>query len=81
MSEAVREGHQEHYQPGTARGTCSVVAPDIVLLKDFSYNKAVKYRVDQKKRDLEPETSLKGLMLRKLLDQSTFAYWALLDLI
>ena len=38
------------------------------------------YRVDQKKQDLEPETSLKGLMLRKLLDQSTFAYWALLGL-
>ena len=39
------------------------------------------YRVSKKKRDLEPETSLKSLMLRKLLDQSTFAYWALLDLI
>ena len=25
-------------------------------------------------------TSLKSLRLRKLLDQSTFAYWALLDL-
>ena len=28
----------------------------------------------------EKTTSLKSLRLRKLLDQSAFAYWALLDL-
>ena len=36
--------------------------------------------MSKKNWDLKPETSSKGYMLRKLLDQSTFAYWALLDL-
>ena len=45
-------------------------------LQEYQYTGWVK-----KNQDLKPETSLKSLMLRKLLDQSTFAYWALLDLI
>ena len=44
-------------------------------------NTMYTYRVSKKNRNLKPETSLKSLMLQKLLDQSTFAYWALLDLI
>ena len=45
-----------------------------------SDNKQRNYRVSKKNWDLEPETSLKSLMLRKLLDQYTGPYLTLSDL-